>query len=319
MKAVVNLLPVVTEELLLKLGYQGTDYDFEYSSTLRTIPLTSEPVSGQEHLQTSFFLKDESETWSSATHNLLIKKTITLQNPSLLFGPMGVAGKEAEIGVAVMWASKQANQRGILRGESFRFDTVKREFTVTGEISKGVLRDRFHINTVLYLKEVGNIREGERHLSQTSGIILGYLGKEVTIHLKGNGSIFPIFSLKEEGPLWRVECNWDDIRSDSFDDENIRIILNENHPSYSLIESTDRKQVSPLMKEIIASAIQIIIEKAKTEVSLQEIVEGREIERGSVGMAIQYFIQAFNLDIRSPESIAYSLRAHLDQKTGGIV
>jgi hypothetical protein len=319
MKAVVNLLPVVTEELLLKLGHQGTDYEFKYDSSFRTIPLTTESVSGQEHLQTSLFLKDGLETWSSATHNLRIKKTITLQNPSLLFGPTGVAGKDSEIGVAVMWASKQANQRGIFRGDSIRFDTVQREFTVMGEIPKGVLRDRFHLNTVLYLKETGTIQAEERHLAQKSGIILGYLGKEITIHLKGNGSIFPIFSLKEDGPLWRVECNWDDVRSDSFDDENIRIILNENHPNYSLIESADRKQISPLMREIIASAIQIIIEKAKTEVSLHEIVEGRDIERGSVGMAIQYFIQAFNLDISSPESIAYSLRAQLDRKTGGIV
>jgi len=319
MKAVINLLPVVTEELLLKLGHQGTDYEFNYYSDDCVVPLTTESVSGQEHLMTSLFLKDELGKWSSAACNLRIKKTIMLQNPSLLFGPNGVAGREAEIGVAVMWASKQSHQRGVFKGESFRCNTLKREFTVTGEIPKGVLRDRFHLKCILYLKKAGAAIEEEQHLVQKPGAILGNIENEVTIFLKGNGSIFPIFFVEEEGPLWRVECNWDDVRSDTFDDDNVRIILNKKHADYQLIESSDKKQISPLLKEVIASAIHIIIEKAKSEVSLQDIVEGRDIERGSIAMAIQYFIQAFNLDISSPESIAYTLRAQLDRKSGGIL
>src|SRR5690606_40879243 len=57
-----------------------------------------------------------------------------------------------------------------------------------------------------------------------------------------------LFSLKENGPLWRVECNWSDPRLDPFDDENFRIILNENHPDYKLTGSGDKVGLSPLMR-----------------------------------------------------------------------
>jgi hypothetical protein len=318
MKAIVNLHPVLTQELFQKIGYSSTDYSFEYDLPYRSVPLFAESITGKEHIQTQFLLRDDLNVWNSEIHNLRFKREIVIQNPAHLFGVSGIAGQSAEIGVAVVWASKPSSQRGIFVGESFDIHTTKREFTVSGEFPAGLLRERFQLTTILYLKKQGTFNEEERHLAQKPGVLLGDLGTTI-FHLSGKGSIFPIFSYKENGPLWRVECNWGDPRTDPFDDENVRIILNENHPDYRFLESTDRKKLSPLMKEIIASAIQIIIEKAASEVPLQDIMEGTDVERGSVCMAIQYFIQTFELDTSSSENLAFSLRTYLDRKMGGFL
>lgn len=317
MKAVVNFHPVLTEEDILKIGYQATDYAFEYDKGKDIFPLKAEPVAGQEHIQSQLHLTDEEDEWDSRTYNLRVKRTIIIRNPMPLFGPNGVAGSNAEIGVAVIWASKPSKQRGVFTGDSFTRTNFKTEYTVAGEFPKGILRDRLTLKTILYLKNPGITLNSENHLNQTPGAVLGELG-ETTIYLSGIGSVFPIFIQKESGPLWRVECKWGDPRTDEFDDENIRIILNESHSDYKLIDPGNKKSLSPLLKEIIASAVSIIIERVKETVSVGDILASKDIEEGSICMAVRYFIETFSLDTSSPESLAYSMRAYLDQKIGGI-
>jgi len=318
LKAVINLHPILSDELLTKMGIQFTDYSFEYDTELSRNQLITEAVVGQEHIQSKLTIKDELEIWNYNSHNLILNRRIMIHNLSLLFGTEGVAGQQAEIGTAVMWSSKHSSQRGIFIGESFKISSVKRQFIITGEFPKGTLRDRFELKTILYIKKPGVLSEREGHLAHKAGFILGDMD-ETVIHLKGSGSIFPIFTVNEDGPLWRVECNWDDPRSDSFDDEYVRILINENHPDFKFIKAADKKRLSPLMKEIIASSIQIIMGRVQSQVDLQDIIEGKDVESGSVCMAIQYFIQTFDLNASSPEDLAYSMRNYLDQKTGGTI
>lgn len=278
--------------------------------------LKAETLPGQEHLLSQLFINDDSGLFDMLQHDLAIKREVVIQFPSYLFGPSGVAASNAEIGVAVMWTSKPSNQRGIFIGDSFRLGTVERTFTVNGVFPKGTIRDRFQLTTALYLKHPGTPAHNEKHLARVPGFLLGNLG-DTTIHLKGSGSIFPIFTYKEDGPLWRVECNWSDPRSDAFDDENVRIILNESHPDYRFVGSGDTGKLTPLMKEIIATALHIIIKRTKDEVPLEDIMDQTNVEEGSVCLAVRYFIETFNLDVSTDENLAYSLRTHLDRKSGG--
>lgn len=316
MNATLSFYPVITHDLMMKLGIQFSDYNFEYMDNGRRIRLKTETLPGQDHLLSQLFLKDENEVFDSAQHDLFISKEVVLPNPAYLFGPSGVAASNAEIGIGMMWTSKPSNQRGIFPGESFGADSGRQSFFITGKLRKGLIRDRFQLAVILYLKNPGTPNDDEKHLAQKSGIIFGSFG-ETTIHLKGTGSIFPIFTHQEDGPLWRVECNWMDPRTDAFDDENVRIIINEKHQDYKLVDSGDQTAPGPMMKEIIASALHIIIMKTLSEVSLEELERSNEFEEGSICMAVRYFRETFDLDFSSPENLAYTLRRYLDRKLGG--
>lgn len=317
MSGVVSLHPVLTTDLMQKLGFQVIDYLFEYDDGVGKAPLVTESITGQEHVQSRLHLKDESDIWNSETHNLHFLREVFIANPSHLFGPKGIAGTNAEIGIAVMWASRQSSQRGVFTGDSIRLNSDKNVFAIRGEFSPGVLRDSFTLSTILYLKSTGLLQDDERHLASVAGTSLGELGV-TTFHLAGNGSFFPIFTLREDGPLWRVECNWEDSRTDFFDEDSVKIILNEKHADFKHTVSPDGEGFTPLMKEIVSSAIQIIIENVLKDVSFQDVMSGKGIDRGSVCSAVRYFIDTFDLDTSSKENLSYTLRKFLDRKVGGI-
>jgi hypothetical protein len=313
MKAVISLHPTISQELWNRLGVQVSDYRLSYILNGAERDLSVEPLPGQEHLSSQMFIKDDAGYFNVNEYDLKICREIIIQFPSYLFGFSGVAAQNAEIGTALMWSSKPSNQRGIFEGESFKFDSSSQKLVIQGEFPRGLIKDRIQLKTILYLKSPGTPSLGEEHLARVPGFLLGNFG-EVTIHLRGSGSLFPIFTLKEKGPLWRLECNWQDPRSDAFDDESVRIIINEGHPDYKYLELGNSEQLSPLMREIVASSLQMIIKKVIDETSLSEVLDSTDFASGSLCMAVQYFIRTFNLDMSSDENLAYSLRLYLDRR-----
>lgn len=316
MSVSVSLHPVITDNLIQKIGFQVTDYKFEYENNdYESKDLFTESVNGQEHIQSNLFLKDSMGVWNCTDYNLKFQKEVFINNVTHLFSVNGVAGINAEIGLAVIWKSKQSSQQGVFIGESFTSHASPGFFSIHGEFNKGILREKFELTTIIYLKNAGKLNQGEEHLAQLKGTFLGELETTI-IHLKGHASFFPIFSYKEDGPLWRIEYNWEDPRIDLFDEDNVRIILNENHIDYKNIVSTNNSKLNSLMKEITASSIQMIIQEVIKEVSLSDVISGVDIHRGSVCMAVQYFIQTFDLDASSSDKLAYTLRRFLDKKVG---
>jgi hypothetical protein len=315
MSAQVYFHQVITPELMLKAGIQFSDYEFGYDSDGNSRLLIAESIAGQEHQFAQLYLKDHSGAWNPEEFNLAFTRNIYIPHLTWLFGKDGVAGENAEIGTAVIWASKQSNQRGVFVGESFTAYSEKNFFEVCGEFPAGILRDRVHLQTILYLKSAGQSGEAEQHFAKKPGTILGHLS-ETVIHFNGNASLFPIFTMAENGPLWRAECNWGDPRIDPFDEEYVRIVINESHKDYKYIAESDQG-LSPLMREIVASALQIIIEKVLEEVPLNDL-DGSETEPGSICIAVNYFIRTFSLDVSSKEMLAIGIRRHLDRIAGGI-
>jgi hypothetical protein len=66
--------------------------------------------------------------------------------------------------------------------------------------------------------------------------------------------------------------------------------------------------------DIVASALQIIIQKVKESEYWSEIVSGQNIEQGSIAQAIQYFITTFDWKADSPENLALSIRKDFDSR-----
>lgn len=317
MSARISLYPVLSEDLLVCIGLQVIDYEFEYDNRNRSRLLSAKPLVGQEHVVTRLGLTDEYGEWDPEVCNLRFRRRIIIPNFHLLFGRDGIAPEDAEIGIAVKWMSKPSRQRGVFKGESMKLTNGKTDFLIQGEFPPGILRGHVDLSTILYLKTPGMLRDGEQHLANSSGIELGVLDN-MSFYLSGEGSNLPIFTVKDNGPLWRVECNWDDPRIDPFDESSFRILLNENHPDFKFLYSNDEKKITPLMKEVFLSALQILMENVLAQVPENEVRSGRDAESGSLCMAVKYFIETFGLSVSPKEGLARSLRDKIYDKLGGI-
>ncbi|SFE86834.1 hypothetical protein SAMN05216378_4393 [Paenibacillus catalpae] len=317
MKAIINLNPVLTEEIKLKSAIQFIDYGFEYDEYGIRRSISAEPVTGFEHTGSKLALQDERGVWNEKTHSLIVSRSIILQKTDHLFGSNGVAGLNAEIGTAIVWKSKSSNQRGIFVGDSFDSNSSKRQFNISGEFLRGSLRDKIELSTIMYIKSPGSLLPDENHLANNAGFIIGEFDT-TTIHIKGTGSFFPISTISEDGPLWRVEINWDDPTLDLFEEQYVKILLNERHPDYKHLDfSNNLTKLSPLMREVLASSLQIIIQNVTRTIDVQSILSGTNIASGSICQVVQYFIQTFEWNTSSPEELASSIRKGLDKLLGG--
>lgn len=316
MSASIALYPLLTEDMVKQIGLQVVDYDFEYDLHGQTRKISAKPLHGMEHVLTRLNLSDETGEWDPEKHNLRFKRTIVIPNSRILFGRHGIAPENAEIGIAVRWTSKPSRQRGVFVCEGLTASCNKTHFSIQGEFPPGILRGHFELSTMLYLKKTGTLHDGEHHLANSPGIELGVLDS-MSFYLSGEGSIVPIFTVKDNGPLWRVECYWEDPRTDPFDESSFKILLNENHPDYKHL-LPDGQRLSPLMREIFLSAIQIVLENVFDQVSRSEVISGMDADEGSLCMAAKYMIDTFQLDTGSRERLARSLRENLYDKIGGI-
>lgn len=316
MSASVALYPVLSEELAKRMGLQVVDYEFEFDLQGRTKKITAGPLLGMENVLNRMSLADESGEWDPERHNLRFKRTIVIPNVRILFGRDGVAPEKAQIGIAVRWTSKPSRQRGVFAGDGFTISSEQTVFSIQGEFPPGILRDHFELSTILYLKASGAVQEDERHLANVPGVEIGVLDS-VTFFLSGVGSVLPIFTTKDNGPLWKVERYWEDPRTDPFDETSFRILLNENHPDYRHLY-TDGLNPSPLMKELFLSALQILIEDVLDQVPSHELIAGRDADEDSMCAAVKYMIETFDLAVSSKEVLAFSLRDKIYDKIGGI-
>ncbi|KMJ57114.1 hypothetical protein AB685_16960 [Bacillus sp. LL01] len=309
-----NFFPVLTQDLFEKIGYELGLFELSYTSggfsnALDAVPADSTGRNSQ--LQ----VRDEKNVWEPDGFNLCVKRSYTINVPKFLFGENGIAGGEDEIGIALLWTSKASNQRGIHIIADFNSKTpFPYTFNLNKEFPAGQLKGSISLQTVLYMKTTGIREPNEIHLANKAGIILGVLD-EYTLVIDGNGSVFPIVEVSEPSqPLWWVNCQWNDPTEDAFDEESVRICINKAHANYKIIKMEGGLKESPLLLDIIASALQIIIQKVRESDYWEEIKKGEDLEPGSIGQAVNYFITTFNWDVHSPESLALSIRKDFDNR-----
>ena len=91
--------------------------------------------------------------------------------------------------------------------------------------------------------------------------------------------------------------------------------MNKAHSNYKYIDGTKKKSFNiALLKEIMASALTIIILKLHSdEDAWADTVNGKG-NLGSVSEAVYYFISTLEWDISKPENLSMSIRQFLDQR-----
>ena len=263
--------------------------------------------------------------WSIDENNLCIKRSVALKKFRKLFGPDGIACRNASIGVSVIWTSPDSRQRG---AQSIMTINVSKEDLseekdhtfAEGELeiffSNAKLRGDVNFSTVLYIAQSGTPEEDETHLANEEGFIIGELDS-FDLKLEGSGSLFPVFEVFEaEQPLWYVRCDWTDPVSDSFAD-TVSININTAHKNYKYIDRTQKTFCSQLLVEVMSSALCCIIEKIRSENYLEQILGDEDMEHGSVGEAVRYFSNTLGWDFSTPDKLSLSTRKFFDRRIAG--
>lgn len=306
------LYPSLNEDFISKIRFQKQKFNFYYTDKDdEEYELLDEPL---EALSSIYCIKDENGVWTQDDNNLCLRRKYCLRTFQCLFGENGIACTDAKLGLAIQWTSSDSRQRGVIRIGEFGSTDQIMEAEAEKQFGKAQLRGVVNFTTVMYIAEAGHPRDDEQHLANTNGYILGVLDN-YAIKLDGSSSTFPVFEVSEPGqPLWYVKCDWLDPTADAFS-ESVSINLNTAHKNYAYIDRTQKQFDNQLLAEIMASAITLIIEKVRLEPGYwDQIVQGNDLEQGSVGQAIYYFQDTLEWDLSTPDSVSLCARKFFDQR-----
>lgn len=310
----ISTYPTLNDRLLSCLRFDILkDYQFYYVKNDEERILESE-ILGDGSL--NHLLSDSYGEWNPDKDILGVKREYSFQNYFCLFGDDGIVCHDASIGVAVVWTSSDSKQRGSIKVGTITSDLMNRPVMMhlDYEFDKAELRGMVEFDTILYVADAGHPAVGEEYMANVPGMILGTLDR-YQIQLDGNGSTFPIYEVEEPGqPLWYISCTWDDPTYDLFS-EAVSIYINKAHKNYKYLDHTKRSFDPQLMCEIMAEALNIIISKLKMDPEAwNNIINGTEIQAGSVAEAVNYFITTLEWDVTSPEATSVSIHKFFDKK-----
>lgn len=317
MSSPIFLYPSLTDELIADGIFQAKEYRFSYTDKDGfDKPLEYEVA---EYGSAINCLKTDG-VWSADKYNICIKRSIVLRKYRKLFGPEGLACKNAKLGVSVVWKSHDSRQRGaepvIVFGinekdfnDGHDHTFADAELEINFHCAK--LRGDVILSTVLYIAETGKPDEDELHLANEEGFVLGEFDSFV-LRLDGTGSLFPIYEVNEKDkPLWYVRCDWTDPTSDSFV-ETISININTAHKHFKYIDRSQKTFCHQLLVEVMSAALCSIIEKIRSENYLEQILGEDEMESGSIGEVVRYFSNTLEWDFSTPDQLSLSTRKFFD-------
>lgn len=307
----ISLYPTLNEDMLEKMRVQTSFYELYYVRNDQEYPLRCETIDGSNTLNKVI---DDEGIWNPDDYNLCIKRNYTFRTYQCLFGETGIVCRNAILGVALMWTSADSKQRGVIPIGDIENSSREINMNLNYEFSVAQLRGDVDFTTILYLKIAGTPLKNEEHLANEYGCLLGEIDK-FTIRLDGNGSVFPMYEIHEPSQtLWYVKCDWDDPTYEQFS-ECVSIYVNTAHKNYKFLDKTKRTFDEQLLKEIMSSALIIVIAKLKEQKSYWEnTLMGDNLQKGSVSEAVYYFVNTLEWDVSNFETMSLSIRKFFDQR-----
>ena len=315
-----NLYPVLTDEQITSVVPSPATLLFSYNDngTEQFLQLENKT---EDDYNYSAELRDPKCDWYPETHELLMRRSLKIGDPSLWFGKEGVVPENALIGIAQQWISIKSETRGIIPMGEIRKTDKERDYSVEYRFSKNSLKGSLLLKTIVYLKETGTVGKDEQFLCTQTGTILGEIDC-CEIYVDGNGSVFPIATINDPSqPLWLVYFDdTADPMQDAFDHEHVEIRFNSAHPCYEQLKIESSLKESPLFLEVISSALMIIIDSAKELLGPDwgNVLSGQSnLVHGSIAEAVYYFIVKLGWDDSSPSKLAQSIHSFFDTHLQG--
>ena len=311
MANIFSFYPTIDEQLQAKLGLHHKGLKMSYMVGFDEFQLENETDDSTGYIYT---ISDKRNIWDPENCDLTISKEYIISNPEFLFGENGVCPFSGIIGLAILWSCKGTNSRGIIPVGEITNQTSKNTiYNFEHTFAKGTLRNTLDIELIAYLKKKG-VSNSNNFYSTVEGVTFGTLDSNRMI-IDGNASVFPIVIVEEPSqPLWWVTLDYADPTEDAFSAEFISVRINKSHKNFKKLESEDGVKGNPLLVEIMASSVQIIVDALKNSGHWNNINEKNQLEQGSIGEAVHYILQTYELMNLTEELFARQLRMKLEER-----
>ncbi|PLV14383.1 hypothetical protein [Pseudomonas guariconensis] len=240
--------------------------------------------------------------WNPAEHALVVQCLI--ERASLLeaiFGPEGVATAEAEVLLALEWASADSCWRTLGAVHGLLHDAKDADVVLEIELKPGTVRGCGVVSVQAFLgRHASEFVPGYAH---QSGARLGPLAQPIEIIIDGDGSLFPVVEepLGAAEPLWELKACWSDPQDEPFSSEYVALVLNSTHPHFDQLR--DRRALnieqSPLMRQVFAAWLALVIVQVKEDMGTEfdTFLDAPEADEGigSIADAVRSFIRLGDL------------------------
>lgn len=309
-----HFYPTITEEILNNAGCNCGKYDFSYNIEDRYKPLRAK---GKMTIK----LEDSLESWKIENDGLRVTRQVSFEYPDFLYGDKGVAPKDSELSVCIIWTNRNLTQMGYILPSSESSTNGRRIYNFMYDFEPGEIKGDLLLETVLYVKKPAvEIKETEINLVNLSGVTVGTLDV-VSLDFDSLYMDFPIRDIKEKGqPLWWIEFNqWEDPTKDPFSEDTICLYLNSYYDYCPKVGDTIKN--AEVLVEIISTAYLMIFEKIRDmgEQYLTRTLDGVDLEPGSISMIMNYFYSGCDPALRteSIDMLQKTIRINIEKMLRG--
>lgn len=307
-----SLFPTLTTDMLENSGYTSEKYRFSYAYQGHYYGL-------QQKGSATVKLTDPLDIWKIEDEGLKVNKTVRIAYPDLLRGPHGVACRDAELGLCIIWTNKALTQTGYILPETSAFSPQGLVCDFNYEFTPGCISGDLELSLIMYIKKKAEIvRDDERALINEEGVTVGEIERTI-LDFNSVYMEFPIEEYKsEKEPLWWVEFSeWEDPKtSDMFTKDNICLYLNpyyEGCPSPSMDASGGSIKNIDLLIDILAQTYLLIFERL-SEDELRATKQNIDLTNNSICSILHQFIESCNeveLDWGAPERLLKTLQVNI--------
>ena len=310
-----SFFPMLTGEMIEASGITVSPYAFSYEYGDAVYEL-------QQHGKKTIKLSDPLEIWKVESDGLSLEKTVRIAYPDLLKGSKGVACKEAELGLCIVWTNHTLTQTGIIMPTSVDKSQNGEKYTFEYRFDKGKLSGDLELVTVMYIKKhAENVQPDEISLINEEGVTVGEL-ETVFLDFSMIYMEFPIEEVNSnKDPLWWVDIGeWENpLETDLFTRESFCLYLNTHYPACPKPSlSIENKAIKnfDLLVDILAQTY-LLLFLHLTEEQRQATIHDRGLSPNSICSVLHQFIescqQELHLEIidKSPQKVLKNLQKNV--------
>ncbi|TGB03506.1 hypothetical protein [Halobacillus salinus] len=310
MNNTISFFKTLDEDMLLDIGYQETPLSLSFTRDGMERFFDTSNL-GEGHIK-EVLLQEDSYSFDFSKDCLKYSKYITIQNHQRLFGMNGLVSEDGEVGLAVKYYSKESQQQYTKPVRKFTSDSGPIvDQLVEIEIPPSFFRKNLTIEVLLFA-----VSPIVKELPGSRGTIFGSLDS-VRCVIEGEGGSFPILYHDDPGkPLWWVECNWEDAAIDPFHEDYVSLNINRKHPDAKDLKLNKMPEVSPMMKQVISSALFTISLKVLHEYNSEQL-KIEDFDEGSIASAISYFTENVEGSVSSPELLSKGILKSVTERFEG--
>ncbi len=253
--------PTLTSEMIDKCGVISDKYTF-------TFKYQDEDCELHQKGKTTVRLSDSLDIWEVEKEGITIEKTVRIAYPELLKGPSGVACRDSELGLCIMWTNKKLTQTGCILPVVDDISPRGRTCVFRHTFKPGELSGDLELSLEMFIKNrADNILSDEEYLINEDGVTVGEIEK-VFLDFKSVYMLFPIEECNsEKEPLWWVEffSEWEDPKTiDMFSEESFCLYLNPHYdacPAPTVGSAENGIKNFDLMVDILAQTYLMLFQR----------------------------------------------------------